>query len=172
MHQASPETPRPMPSPGVLHLLCGKIAAGKSTLATRLADSPLAVLIREDDWMPRLYPGEILTLDDYVRCTGRLRAAMAGHLANLLRAGVTVVLDFPSNTPASRAWARTVFEAAGAPHVLHFLDVPDEVCRARMHARNASGEHPYQVSDAEFDQFTSRFVAPADDEGFEVMRYA
>lgn len=167
MPQASPDTSRP----GTLHLLCGKIAAGKSTLATRLADSPLAVLIREDDWMPRLYPDEIRTLDDYVRCTGRLRAAMAGHVASLLRAGVSVVLDFPSNTRASRAWARAVFEAAGAPHVLHFLDVADEVCKARLRARNERGEHPYRTSDAEYDQFTRHFVAPADDEGFEVVRY-
>lgn len=164
-------TPTPAPAaPGTLHLLCGKIAAGKSTLATHLAAQQLAVLIREDDWMPRLYPGEILTLDDYVRCTGRLRAAMAGHLAALLRAGVTVVLDFPSNTRASRTWAREVFEAAGAPHKLHFLDVPDEVCKARLRVRNSGGEHPYQVSEAEYEQFTSRFVAPAPDEGFDVVR--
>jgi len=40
-----------------------------------------------------------------------------------------------------------------------------------MHARNASGEHPYQVDDATFDQFTAHFVAPAGTEGFTIVRY-
>ena len=36
-----------------LHLVCGKIAAGKSTLANRLANAPATVLISEDYWMSR-----------------------------------------------------------------------------------------------------------------------
>ncbi len=47
-------------------------------------------------------PGEIASLADYVRCTGRLRGAMGRHIENLLRAGNSVVLDFPANTRASR----------------------------------------------------------------------
>ena len=46
-----------------LHMLCGKIAAGKSTLAAELARQPNTVLIAEDFWMTQLYPGEVLTLD-------------------------------------------------------------------------------------------------------------
>jgi hypothetical protein len=45
-----------------------------------------------------------------------------------LGAGLSVVLDWPANTVAGRAWMRGIFEAAGAEHKLHFLDVPDEVC--------------------------------------------
>jgi predicted kinase len=54
---------------------------------------------------------------------------------------------FPFNTPAARAWARELFEPEGAAHQLHFLDVADEVCKARLRARNARGEHPFQASD-------------------------
>jgi len=45
-------------------------------------------------------------------------------------------------------------------------------CKARLRARNAAGEHPYRTSDAEFDQFTSHFVPPSEDEGFCVIRYS
>ena len=45
----SPKTP-------TLHMICGKIAAGKSTLARRLADQPNTILISEDVWLSTLYP--------------------------------------------------------------------------------------------------------------------
>lgn len=160
-----------LPAPAVLHMVCGKIGSGKSTLTKRLATEPTTVLISEDDWLARLYPNEIHAIADYVRCAGRLREAMAGHIEALLAAGTSVVLDFPSNTTATRGWARGVFEKAGATHRLHYLDVPDEVCKARLRVRNLSGEHPFETSDAEFDQITSHFVAPMAEEGFNIVRY-
>lgn len=158
--------------PALLHLVCGKIAAGKSTLAKRLSQAPRSVLISEDAWLACLYPNEIHVLADYVRFAGRLRTAMADHIQVLLSAGMSVVLDFPANTVNNRRWARDILDRTGAAHQLHFLDVPDEVCKARLRARNAAAEHPFETSDAEFDQITSFFVAPSDDEGFNVVRYA
>lgn len=156
---------------GTLHMLCGKIASGKSTLAARLAAEPRTMVLSEDHLLARLYPNEIATLEDFVRCSGRLREAIAPTICDLLRAGVSVVLDFQANTPASRAWMRQVFEAAGAPHRLHYLAASDEACKARLRARNQAGAHDYQVSDAEFDLFTSHFTPPAENEGFDVERH-
>jgi predicted kinase len=155
--------------PGVLHLVCGKIAAGKSTLAARLAEAPGTILISEDRLLARLYPGEIATLADYVRCAGRLRDAVAPHIQDLLREGVCVVLDFQMNTLATRAWARTLFEGAEADHALHYLRLDDETCKARLRARNAAGTHEHAASEAEFDLFTSHFVAPGEAEGFRIV---
>jgi len=83
-----------------------------------------------------------------------------------------VVLDFPANTVASRRWMRGIFEAAGAAHRLHFLDVPDAVCKGRLRARNASGTHPFETTDEQFDQISSHFAAPSLQEGFDVLRHA
>ncbi|WP_418125252.1 AAA family ATPase [Variovorax sp. 160MFSha2.1] len=160
----------PLPRP-VLHMVCGKIGAGKSTLTRQLAEAPSTVLISEDTWLAALYPGEIHELPDYVRRAGRLKKAMAEHVVALLGAGVSVVLDFPANTVASRQWMRGIFEAAGTAHVLHFLDVPDEVCKARLRARNASGMHPFETTDAQFDLIGSHFAAPSPEEGFDVVRH-
>ncbi|MGF6348054.1 AAA family ATPase [Variovorax sp. W2I14] len=156
----------------MLHMVCGKIGAGKSTLTRRLADAPATVLISEDAWLAALYPGEIVDLPDYVRTSTRLKQVMAEHVVALLAAGVSVVLDFPANTVSSRAWARGIFEKAGVAHRLHFLDVPDEVCKARLRARNASGKHPFETTDAEFDLITRHFVAPSEAEGFHVVHAA
>jgi predicted kinase len=155
-----------------LHLMCGKIAAGKSTLTALLAAAPNTILVSEDHWLARLYPDEIVTVADYVRCAARLRAAIGPHVASLLHIGLSIVLDFPANTVATRNWMRDLFEQAGAAHQLHFLDVPDEVCKARLRARNATGKHEFATTDAEFDLITSYFVPPADAEGFNVVRHA
>jgi hypothetical protein len=76
----------------------------------------------------RLYP-QMASVADYVACSARLRDAVGPDVVNLLTAGVSVVLDFPANTLINRAWMKGLFEAAGADHQLHYLDVADEVCR-------------------------------------------
>ena len=157
------------PSEATLHMLCGKIAAGKSTLALKLGQAHGAIVISEDRWVEKLYGPELKSLADVFERSGRLRAALAPHVVELLTAGLSVVLDFHANTVASRQWMRSLFEEAGAGHRLHFLDMPDEVCRARMHARHAAGGDG--VTDAEFDHVTSFFVSPDPSEGFDVIRY-
>jgi predicted kinase len=155
----------------MLHLVCGKIAAGKSTLTAALAAAPATVLLSEDHWLARLYPDEMTSVADYIRVSARLRQAMGPHVVALLRASLSVVLDFPANTPGLRLWMRGLFEEAGAAHTLHYLDVPDEVCRQRLRARNAAGTHDFAATDAEFDAITRYFVPPDAVEGFTVMRY-
>ncbi|MDP9412656.1 MAG: ATP-binding protein [Pseudomonadota bacterium] len=152
-------------------MLCGKIAAGKSTLAARLAEAESTVLLSEDHLLARLYPGEINTIDDYVRCATRLREAIGSHIVTLLRQGVSIVLDFQANTLAARGWMRGLFEQAGARHQLHYLRTSDKTCRMRLQARNAAGTHDYQVSEAEFDLFTRFFVVPGPEEGFHVIQH-
>ncbi|WP_282605386.1 ATP-binding protein [Pelagibius sp. Alg239-R121] len=154
-----------------LHLLCGKIAAGKSTLASHLASEPKTILISEDVWMARLYPGEVVALDDYTRCSGRLKEVMGPHAEALLNAGISVVLDFPANTLHQRRWLRGIFESARAAHKLHHLDVPDEICKARLRQRNLQGAHNFTPSDDDFDLITSYFVPPSSEEGFDIIRY-
>jgi predicted kinase len=129
------------------------------------------VLLSEDYWLSRLYKDELQSVADYVRCSSRLRDAMGGHVETLLKAGLSVVLDFPANTPANRRWMRSLFENAGADHRLHFLDVPDEVCKARLQQRNAGGTHDFVVNDAEFEAITRFFVPPSEQEDFETTVY-
>jgi predicted kinase len=152
-------------------MFCGKIASGKSTLAASLAAAPGSILLSEDFLLSHLYPGEIATLDDYVRATTRLRRAIAPHIGALLRAGIHVVLDFQANTPTARAWARDLLQGVDADHRLHYLRASDDECKDRLHARNRSGTHEYQVSDEDFDQFTRYFVPPGADEGFEIVEH-
>jgi predicted kinase len=85
---------------------------------------------------------------------------------------VSVILDFSANTRGQRRWFKDIVEKSGVSHRLHFLDVPDDECLARLHARNASGDHPFEVTDAQFLAFTRHFTAPSADEGFTIVRHA
>jgi predicted kinase len=153
----------------MLHIICGKIAAGKSTRARELAAQPSTLLIRQDEWLAALYPGELKTLTDYVRYSTRLNSVMGAHVESLLRSGLSVVLDFPANTVDSRQWMRAIVERASVAHTLHYLEVSDAECKRRLRLRNASGEHEFAATDADFEEFTRHFVPPTPEEGFNVV---
>ena len=120
-----------------LIFFCGKMAAGKSTLSKALAEQEQAVLLVQDEWLSHLFPGEILDVPDYIRCSARLNAALSPLIGSLLSKGIPVVLDFPGNTTKQRAWFRQLFEAAGVAHELHFIDAPDDVCKRQLRERSA-----------------------------------
>ena len=155
-----------------LIFLCGKMAAGKSTLAKALAEREGAVLLVQDDLLDSLYPGEITNMPDFVRCSSRLRNAIEPHVCALLAKGISVVLDFPGNTKTQRAWFRGMFERAKVGHELHFVDASDSVCKVQLKDRSAHlpPGTPW-TTDAEFDAVTAYFQPPSEDEGFNVLRH-
>jgi len=159
------------PEKPVLHLLCGKIASGKSTLSAKLGASPGTVIVSEDLWLAALFADEMQSLSDYVRCSLRLKNAMKPHIVSLLKAGLTVVLDFPANTKTNREWMMSIIKESGAGHRLHYLKVSDEVCKSRLRTRNAEGAHEFSASDQQFEIITRYFSEPEADEGFDIIQY-
>jgi len=161
-----------MPKAGTLYVLCGKMAAGKSTLARELAQRSAAILLVQDDWLDHLYPGDITDVPAFAKFSARLRAALTDHICTLLSRGTSVVLDFPGNTGTQRAWFRELFERANAHHELHFIDVPDELCKAQLKERGRDlAEGAAWTTGAEFDAITKFFQPPTADEGFNVIRH-
>src|SRR5215469_17217682 len=110
-----------------LIFLCGKMASGKSTLARELANRENAVLLVQDDLLDALFPGEIADIQGFVKCSSRLKKALTPHICALLSKGISVVLDFPANTKAQRAWFRELIERAKVEHELHFVDASNDL---------------------------------------------
>ncbi|MBH9552110.1 AAA family ATPase [Inhella gelatinilytica] len=160
------------PPPATLYFLCGKMAAGKSTHAQALAQQHQAVLWVQDELLETLYPGEILNLGDFERCSARLRAALGPGVQAVLHRGIDVVLDFPGNTVRQRQWFRALFEGAGAAHELHWVDASDARCKRQLRQRSAHlpPGSPW-TTEAEFDAVTAFFQAPTADEGFHVVHW-
>jgi predicted kinase len=155
-----------------LIFLCGKMAAGKTTLAKELARDCQAILLVQDEFLTHLYPVEISDIPTFVKYSTRLRESLEGHIHALLSRGISVVLDFPANTTTQRLWFRRLFERAGVEHELHFINVPDGLCKDQLKQRSASLPvgSPF-TTDAEFDALTSYFRPPARDEGFNVIEH-
>jgi predicted kinase len=155
-----------------LVFFCGKMAAGKSTLARDVARRESAVLLVQDEFLDSLFPDEITDIRAFVRCSSRLQNALAPLVCTLLSRGISVVLDFPGNTKAQRAWFRELIERANVEHELHFLDVSDALCKSQLKDRSKSlpPDSPW-TTDAEFDIVTSYFEPPSDDENFNVVRH-
>jgi len=97
-----------------LYLLCGKIAAGKSTLARCLAERSVTLLISEDHWTSNLFADDLRTIDDYGCYSARLRAAVGPHIVDMLRQGLSIGLDFPAKTVRNRNWMRSLIDQTGA----------------------------------------------------------
>lgn len=159
-------------TPAKLIFLCGKMGAGKSTLSKELARRAHAVLLVQDELLDHLFPGEITDIPGFVRYSTRLKNALGPHVGALLSMGVSVVLDFPGNTRAQRAWFRELFERAGAGHELHFVDASDALCKRQLRERSKDlPEGAPWTTDAEFEAVTAYFQPPSEDEGFHVVRH-
>ena len=155
-----------------VYFMCGKMAAGKSTYARELAQTKNAVLLIQDELLDAFYPGEILSIQDFVKYSARLRDALSLHVQDLLTRGVSVVLDFPGNTRDQRRWFREIIEGANVEHELHFIDMPDDLCKRQLRQRSETlPAGSAWTTDAEFDAITAYFQAPADDEKFNIIRH-
>lgn len=156
--------------PGTLFFLCGKMGAGKSTLAASLVQEHGAVLLSEDAWLAALYPEQITSLEDYVVLSRRLRQPVAVLVRSMLIAGTDVVMDFAANTVQQRAWFKTLLVDTGAPHELIHVDTPDDVCLERIAQRRL--EQPDRAAtdtEAMFRAVTAHFSAPESAEGFNLV---
>jgi hypothetical protein len=72
---------------GKLFFICGKMAAGKSTLSKELAAREDAVYLAQDGLLGALYPGEFVDLAAFVKYSTRLQSVLTPHIIALLTKG-------------------------------------------------------------------------------------
>jgi predicted kinase len=153
---------------GTLHFVSGRLASGKTTLAREISASQSAVLFCEDVWLSKLSEG-IKSFEDYLKWSRRCRSVMGPLIIETLKAGSSVVMDFSGNTAAERGWVRSLFEAAGANHVLYVLEASEETCLAHLLRRNEErpeGLYFATTTEEEFRAICKFFQAPSSTEGF------
>jgi predicted kinase len=113
-----------------LYLLCGLPGAGKTTRSHELVRRSTALHLCADEWVLGLG----MSLVDYEFRT-KLQDCMLQHARQVLRSGLSVVIEFGSWSHAERDAIRKVGVEEGAATELHFLDAPiDELVR-RVRAR-------------------------------------
>jgi predicted kinase len=161
-----------MNTSGKLIFLCGKMAAGKSTFARKLALAERALLLVQDDLLNALFPDEITDIPSFVNRYTKLKKALTPHICDLLSKGNTLVLDFAAATKSQRVWFRELIERTQVEHELHFLDVPDAVCVMQLQNRSRGLPHgsPWTTVE-EFQAINVYFEPPSEDEEFIVLRH-
>ncbi len=158
---------------GTLTFFCGKMGAGKSTKAKEVARETNAVLLCEDEWLAALFPGEISSLEDYVKRSKRLKPQVKKLVQSILKTGTNVVMDFPANTVQQREWFRGIFTEVGAPHRLVYIDATDEVCLQQIANRRLEQPERAATDTAEmFETVAQYFAEPSPEEGFAIARVA
>jgi predicted kinase len=139
-----------------LILTCGLPGAGKTTLAKRLATERSAVRLTQDEWLVALgsnpwdQPTQVMVEKELWRLT-----------QEILRLGLSVVLDFGLWARVERDEFRTVARSLGVGVELHYLDAPTDELWRRIDARNS--EPPwdsYPISRAHLDEWRASFQAP------------
>lgn len=139
-----------------LILTCGLPGAGKTTLAIQVAADWGAVRLTKDEWLWALgsTPWDAPTQE-------RVEHQLWQLAQELLRLGLSVVLDFGLWARAERDGMRSVARALGVGVELHYLDVPPEELWRRIDARNAEppwDAHP--IHHADLDKWIQFFQAP------------
>ncbi len=139
-----------------LILTCGLPGAGKTTLATQLAADRGAVRLTKDEW---LWAVGSTPWDDSTR--EKVEHQLWRLTQEILRLGLSVVLDFGLWARIERDEMRSAARALSAGVELHYLDVPTEELWRRIEARNS--EPPwdsYPIRRAHFDGWLRIFQAP------------
>lgn len=155
-----------------LHFFCGKMGAGKSTLAKKIASQVPSVLLSEDELLSTLYPGEISDISSYLTRSKNVQVFAKKHAIALLNLGANVIIDFPANTRQQREWFKEIYQEAQVSHTLHVLQTPDEVCLFQIKMRAANEQNYISLSNEHTFHIKSRFFEyPDDKEGFNTKEY-
>jgi len=137
-------------------LTCGLPGAGKTALATHLAADRSAVRLTKDEWLSALGSSPWDT---------SAREKVEGELWRLaqeiLRFGLSVVLDFGLWARIERDEMRSAARGLGVAVELHFLDVAADELWRRIEARNS--QPPWDrdpICRADLDRWLTIFQAP------------
>ena len=139
-----------------LILTCGLPGAGKTTLARQLAADRSAVCLTKDEWLTALgsSPWDTPTREKVEH--------ELWHLAQeILRLGLSVVLDFGLWARIERDEMRSVARDLGVGVELHYLEVPIAELWRRIQARNS--QPPWDsnpIRRADLDRWLRLFQVP------------
>jgi len=160
------EAPRP-----IAHLMCGLVAAGKTTLARQLAEELPALRFSRDEWMIRLY-GLPYANPQYVEHLDPCTELIWDVAVEALRLGVNVILDLNRWSRRRRADALDRARTAGFDAVVHFLDVPiDTAIRRARHRLSTAPADAHRIDEAAVRHFATIFEQPTDDECLKIIRH-
>lgn len=160
----------------MIHLICGPIGAGKTTVAHKIADEHNAICFSEDEWLSRLFvpdaPEGLLNKpmhvvgawasEKYFRCRGQIWAICK----QLLSQNISIVLDGAAANKEQRNAIRKKASDNNVGFQLYYVNAAPDVRRKRVFDRNKERGFTYslEVTPEMFDYMENFFDPPKEDE--------
>ena len=160
----------------MIHLICGPIGAGKTTVAHIVSEKCGAIRFSEDEWLNRLFvpdaPEGLLdqpiediaswAVEKYQRCRGQIWKICD----QLLAQDLSVVLDGAAANKEQRDLIRKKAQQHGVDFQLHYVTAEVETRRKRIVERNAEKGKTFslEVTPEMFDKMEVFFEAPSVEE--------
>ena len=151
---------------GKLIFFCGKMGAGKTTLAARKVDEMDAVLISEDELLSKLYEGKVKSVSDYKYYSEKLKPVVFNLSQQILSKGINAILDFPANTERQRQWLRSISDSINSEHICYYVERSDEVCINQILKRGNTNTDTVEMYNA----ITKYFTVPSYDESLNIEK--
>jgi len=140
-----------------LYVIFGLPGAGKTTRATAIAEATGAIRLCPDEWLVAMG----ISLVDY-SIRFRLQDHMLHHGETLLRAGVSVIIEFGSWSRSEREAIRQIAVHTDAATELHFVDAPLPELARRV--RERGGPDAKSLLEDVLLKFPEKFERPTADE--------
>lgn len=139
---------------GVIHLICGPVAAGKSTYSIELARRTGAIIFSIDKWMQTLFGADIpiregMAAVDFIWFAERINRCedqIWDVSAQLLQRDVSVIFDWGFIRRERRDQAAEIAGELGYATQWHVLDVPLDIRQRRVADRNAQQGETFAFS--------------------------
>jgi predicted kinase len=143
-----------------VHMICGFIGAGKTTLARNLERETGGVRFTIEEWTLALQ-GMSVSLEEQMLSQQRCKRMIWSITQKLLPSCSDVILDFGFWRDDERALWRERIEQAGARPRVYYLEAALPVLRRNLAKRNAHLPlGGFEIDEATFDELAPKFQPP------------
>ncbi len=148
-----------------LHMMVGLPGSGKTTEAKKLEQEHKALRLTPDEWQYFLF-GHDINESEHDERHAKIEELMWEVAVKVLKIGCDVILDFGFWTKSERDEFRRKAHSLGADSKIHYMNVPNDVIRERLDARNqlAGKNAVFYVDRKDFDEWSVLFEIPAKEE--------
>lgn len=144
-----------------LHLVCGFVGSGKTTLAKKLEKQHQAIRYSSDEWMIELFNFNGDFGKKYRDSKKRCKEFIWKLAEKNLLSKQDVVLDFGFWSKKERVLFFKRAKRLGVEPILYFLDVPVEELKRRIIARNKKlDKKTFKITSKWFNKWLPLFEAP------------
>lgn len=144
-----------------LHIICGFVGSGKTTLAKKLEKQYQAIRFSTDEWMIELFNFNGNFGKKYRESKKRCKEFIWKLSKEILLSGQDVILDFGFWSKKERLLFCKRAKKIGVEPMLYFLDIPTDELKKRITIRNEKlDKKTFKITMRWFNKWLPLFETP------------